>query len=164
MSLDAAPPLVIAGADHDEIAAAAPRGVEVLFNPDWHTGRTSGVRLAAAHRPGLDLCLAPVDVPLVPAAVFLALRRAWIAAASPTRGWLAPCLASPPGGAPRFGHPVVAGRGLLAELGSLAPDDPLRTLRERAEPLFSVSVPHPEILDDLDTPEDFRRLLRRSRS
>jgi len=159
-SLSGAPPLVVTGGDHAEILAAAPPGAEVLFNPDWRGRRTSGVRLAASHRPGRDLCIAPVDVPLVPAPVFEALLEAWLSAGSPSRGWLAPSFPLVPGRKPRFGHPVVAGRDLLLELSAAAPGAPLRWLRERAAPLLSVAVPHPEILDDLDTPEDFQRLRR----
>lgn len=156
------PTLVITGAHHDEIAAAAPPGVEVVRNPDWRAGRSGGVFLATSHRPGRDLCLAPVDVPLVPAAVFEELLRAWTDAGSPARGWLAPSWRPPSGGAnripPRFGHPVVIGRDLLLGLGALGPDIPLRRLRDTADPVFSAAVDTPAILDDLDSPEDFSRL------
>ena len=80
-----APPLVVTGAHHDEIAAAAPPGVELVHNPRWAEGRTGGVALARVHRPGLDLVLAPVDVPLVPAAVFEALLLSLIHISEPTR-------------------------------------------------------------------------------
>ena len=84
--LDAAPPLIVTGADHEAIAAAAPPGCELARNDDWAAGRTGGVLLARARRPGLDLCLAPVDVPLVGAAVFERLARAWAEAGAPPRG------------------------------------------------------------------------------
>ena len=38
---------------------------------------------------------------------------------------------------------------------------PLRNLRALADPLLEVSVDSPEILDDLDTPEDLARLRAR---
>jgi molybdenum cofactor cytidylyltransferase len=159
------PTLVITGAHHEEIAAAAPAGVELLRNPDWRSGRTGGVLLAGRHRAGLDLCVAPVDVPLVPAAVIEALSRTWTDAGSPARGWLAPAWTPPSSGPdripPRFGHPVVIGRDLLRDLAALGPDAPLRRLREAASPLFSAAVDTPAILDDLDSPEDFTRLTAR---
>jgi CTP:molybdopterin cytidylyltransferase MocA len=152
------PPLVITGADHDEIAAAAPGGTEVLRNPDWERGRSGGVLLAWGARPGRDLCIAPVDVPLVPARVFEALLAAWTAAGSPPRGWLAPSFSRP--GDPRsgFGHPILLGRELRPDLASAGPETALRDLRTCANPVFSVAVGSPEILDDLDSPDDFRRL------
>lgn len=157
--LDSRPALVVTGAHHEEIAASAPEGVELLRNPRWAEGRSGGVVLARAARPGCDLCLAPVDVPLVPRAVFAALRERWLAGESPPRGWLAPRLA----GSARTGHPVVVGRELLELLDPARPDRPLRELRAAAEPLFALDVSHPEILDDLDTPADLARLRARSR-
>lgn len=147
--LDTAPPLVITGADHEAIAAAAPDGVEVARNPRWAEGRSGSILRARNLRPGYDLCLAPVDVPLVGAPVFAALAAAWLAAGAPARGWLAP--ATPDG---RPGHPVVLGRDLLAAFEPTSLDEPLRSLRERAQPLWTTPVDSPAIHDDLDTPED----------
>jgi CTP:molybdopterin cytidylyltransferase MocA len=160
--LDDLPALVVTGADHERIAAALPEGVEAAHNPHWELGRTGGIALASRLRPGRDLCLAPVDVPLVPRAVFAALLAAWERAGSPARGWLAPRCR--PAGAPRaaHGHPVVAGRELLRALRELPPDRPLRCLRDSADPLLAVDVEAAEVLDDLDRPEDLARLRRRS--
>lgn len=178
---DETPPLVVTGADHAAIAAALPRGLEIVFNPDWAAGRAGGLALAHARRSGRDLVVAPVDVPLVPAAVFEALLAAWSAAGSPARGWLAPqaALEERPAsqntdehsaekkarsmsGRARFGHPVVIGRDLLACLQHAPPGLSLRDLRRDAEPLWSVNVACKEILDDLDTPADLARLRARS--
>jgi molybdenum cofactor cytidylyltransferase len=162
---DGAPrPLVVTGADHDAIARAAPTSVDVLANPDWSAGRLGGVAHAAQARADSDLCLAPVDVPLVPAEVFAALRSAWIAAGSPPRGWLAPCVAraGATGDASRaYGHPIVIGRELAARAGKLGKNVPLRELRALAVPLLSILVDSTTILDDLDDPADLERLRRR---
>lgn len=161
-SLSGAVPLVVTGADHDEIAAAvAAMGAEVELarNERWADGRTGGVRLAARLRPGHDLCLAPVDVPLVPESVFRALAEAWEAAGAPARGWLAPAVLLE--GRRRHGHPVVVGRELLLETAGWPPARPLFELRRHAEPLLTVPVDAAEILDDLDTPEDLAALRRR---
>jgi molybdenum cofactor cytidylyltransferase len=152
--LDELPALVVSGAAHREIARALPRDVEIAHNQDWRKGRTGGVHLAALRRPGADLCLAPVDVPLVPGSVFEALQERWASAGSPGRGWLAPRYGE------IHGHPVIVGRELLVELEQFGPDRPLRELRGIAEPLLSVEVESREILDDLDTPEDLEVLRR----
>jgi molybdenum cofactor cytidylyltransferase len=98
------------------------------------------------------LCIAPIDVPLVPRAVFEALLAAWRRAAHPPRGWLAPRHSG------RFGHPIVLGREIAAELAHLEKDAPLRDLRARAAPLLAVDVQSSEVLDDLDSQDDLARL------
>jgi CTP:molybdopterin cytidylyltransferase MocA len=160
-AFDGAAPLVVTGADHAAIeasGAARRAGAEVACNANWHRGRTGGLLLAASLRAGLDLCVAPVDVPLVPRAIFDALLEAWLRAGSPERGWLAPLFRSSPSAVPRFGHPIVLGRSLLRDLAEEDPSIPLRALRTRAKPVFSVEVVSPEVLDDLDTAEDLGRL------
>jgi molybdenum cofactor cytidylyltransferase len=163
------PPLVIGGADHAALAAHlradVERGrVELVLNRGWAAGRTSSVQLAVRARPGLDLVVAPVDVPLVPRRVFEALLAEWCAAGAPHAGWLAPSAPRQPGGRPHPGHPVLVGRALLARVLELAPDVPLTTLRELAGKKWLVQVDSERIHDDLDGPEDWERLRRAAAS
>lgn len=157
-------PLVVTGAHDRLIAQRAPAGVELCYNPEWRLGRTGGLQRAVAMRPNQDLCIAPVDTPRVPRAVFEALLDQWARVDRPALGWLAPRYLPEGSGAPsspdsgRFGHPIVVGRGLLGRLGELAPDAPLRELRAWADPLLSVPVDSPTVLEDLDTPEDLSRI------
>lgn len=169
-AMDGARPLVVTGAHDVAIRSVIPSGVDVLFNPDWAAGRTGGVALASGARPGLDLAIAPVDVPLVPTEVFDALCAAWIAHDAPARGWLAPCVSRKVAGefVADFGHPVVVGRDLVRELVTTGKDFPhsaprarpetLRDLRRLAAPMLSIPVESARILDDLDTPDDLERL------
>jgi CTP:molybdopterin cytidylyltransferase MocA len=186
---DGAPPLVVTGAHHVRIARALPGGAEALENPGWRAGRTGGVALAAAARPGLDLVLAPVDVPLVPAEVFELLLDEWQRAGAPARGWLGPFTERPaagelPAGGERaardepspgeralgFGHPILVGRDLLLDLVRDRKDFParptansihtLRDLRRCAELVLAAHTPSARILDDLDTEADLERLRR----
>lgn len=156
-SISAVAPLVVTGAHHRKIAAAEPEGCELLENPNWEAGRTGGLALAAAARVGFDLCVAPVDVPLVPRNVFWILENAWSALDAPQDGWLAPSFEG------RYGHPIWIGRRLASELLSWEPDRPLRELRAQAKECLAVEVPHPEILDDLDRSKDLEGLRRRIR-
>lgn len=158
-------PLVVGGRHHAEIEAAAPPGVQLVQNASWERGRTGSIQAAVAAAPGQDLCLAPVDVPLVPASVFGALVAAWRAAGAPDRGWLAPHVAgseSAEDGQPRRGHPVLLGRNLLGEIALAGPDRPLRSFRSLADPVWSIPVAGNEILDDLDGPDDLARLRDRT--
>jgi molybdenum cofactor cytidylyltransferase len=149
--------LVVTGADHGAIARAGAGRWPLFENPGWESGRTGGLALAAGALPGMDLCVAPVDTPLVPESVFAALAERWRSLGCPARGWLAPCFGAPP----RHGHPILIGRALAAELAELGPDRPLRALRARAEPLVGLALEAAEILDDLDTPEDLAGLRAR---
>ena len=158
---DARPALVVSGADHESIARALPDGAELVFNALWSRGRSGSVRCARDARAGFDLCLAPVDVPLVTASVFQELLASWLAHAQPPRGWLAQCTREAEGVS--YGHPLIVGRELLAELELLAPDAPLSELRRRADPLLAVAVESQSIHDDLDSPSDLERLARRTR-
>jgi CTP:molybdopterin cytidylyltransferase MocA len=152
-------PLVIVGPAAAAIEAVLPEGVEVLVNHEWRAGRTGSVRVAVEARPGRALCLAPVDVPLVPDGVFARLAEEWRRLGAPAHGWLAPFVLH--GGTRRHGHPVVVGHALASELKGFPPDRPLHELRARARPLAAVQVTSAAILDDLDTPADLERLTRR---
>jgi len=160
--LDAQPPLVVTGADHEAIERAAPAGCRVVHNPRWGEGRSTGLLLAHLMLPERSLCVAPVDVPLVPPELFAALARKWEGLGAPSWGWLAPRLERPghPGHG-RHGHPVVLGPGLLSRLQSMAPSASLRELRPRAQPLASLACGEVAILDDLDSPRDLELLALR---
>lgn len=158
-------PLVVTGAHHDEIARAVftsgvSAGVELARNADWAAGRLGSVAVAVHARAGCDLCLAPVDVPLVEEEVLRALFAAWSDAGNPARGWLAPFSIDERGGR-AYGHPFLIGRELAAHAATLRKDLPLREVRALADPLLSIQVDSASILDDLDDLADLERLRRR---
>lgn len=148
------PALVVAGAAQAEIAARLPERCRLVVNPHPEAGRTGSVQCAARAASGHDLCLAPVDVPLVPAEVYAALVTAWETAGAPARGWLAPRHRE----TGRYGHPILVGRGLLELLSTWSPAEPLHALRTHAQPLLAVDVETARICDDLDTPADLAHL------
>ena len=150
-------PLVIAGAHYEELVSAAGDRAQVIRNNAWAAGRTGSVARAVEHLGTQDLIIAPADCPLVPARVFDALREAWLEAGAPARGWLAPLER----GSGKHGHPICIGRGLAQEVAEMDPSEPLRHLRAHADPLLEVALDAPEVLDDLDTPEDLARLRAR---
>jgi CTP:molybdopterin cytidylyltransferase MocA len=152
-------PLVVTGPDHDAIARLCPAVAELAWNEHAEQGRTGSVQLALRHRPGRDLCLAPVDVPVVEPAVFQALVRAWDEHGRPAQGWLAPWIRA--GAGRRFGHPVLIGRELLLRLEGFSAGQPLSALRAGAGPLLAIEVGSDSILLDLDTPADLARIRAR---
>ncbi len=171
--------VVVGGCHHAEIERALqaleadgrPSG-RALFHPDWAAGRSGSLARAVGACPNRAILVAPADVPLITARTFEALTAAWYSAGRPPRAWIAPflCAADPlevtpspagPQNGRRFGHPLLLGPELAARTTSLAPDHPLRSLRDEAEPLLAVGVPDAGILDDLDTPGDLLRLRER---
>ena len=159
-------PVVVTGAHHDPIhrhllhlGAAGRTRARALYHPAWATGRTGGLALAQRQLLGRPLCVAPVDVPLVGGPVFAALAEEFLRAGCPARGWLAPAVRD--GGRLRVGHPILLGAELAAELGGMGPDEPLRHLRDRAEPRWTLLVDDPAVLDDLDEPRDLERMRQR---
>ncbi len=157
------PVCVVSGAHHAPMQDALPSSACLLHHPGWARGRTGSVQAAIQANPAKDLLIAPVDCPRIPSAVFAALVQAWWDAGSPSAGWLAPHYARNPQSAVRYGHPILIGHALAKAALGLAPSDPLRVLRSHAKPLLGVPVPHPEILEDLDTPEDLAQLVQRDR-
>jgi len=157
-------PLVITGYHHVEIQAHAARRtpeVEVILNPSWEEGRTSGVALAATRRPGEDLLVCPADVPAVSPALIESLAEEWHRRGAPPRGWLAPSVEVVPRQERRFGHPIILGAHLASLAGEQPADAPLRRLRDSAAPLLTLPTSELAILDDLDTPEDLRSIRER---
>ena len=160
------PPVVVSGAHHDSIAEylRSTPGVpqyELVYNSRFAEGRTGSLACGLRERPGCDVLIAPVDVPLVPELVFRTLVAKWRQAGAPARGWLAPSYCAPSGRDLRFGHPILVGRDLAQRVRSAAPDSELRSMRSVASPLLSVDVDAPEILDDLDTEADFAAIAGR---
>jgi len=163
--LELAPALVVAGKHVREIRAALPAlgaQVELLEHADWERGRSGGLVRAARARAGYDLCVAPVDCPLVAADTQRALLGAWQRAGAPARGWLAPRVDAAPAG--RHGHPIYLGRELARELADWPDERSLRELRAVAAPLLSEPVADLAVLDSLDTPADRERLRARIRA
>lgn len=146
--------LVVTGAHDAELRSHFATHASWLWNTRWAEGRTSGVIAARDALPGVDLLIAPVDVPLVREATVAALVRAWSAEGRPASGWLAPRF----GAEGAFGHPVIVGRELLRRLDA---GKELRSLRALAQPLLAVAVEDRSILDDLDTRSDLEGLRQR---
>lgn len=144
--------VVVTGAHREEIEAHL--GAPTLFNPEWEAGRSGGLALAARANPGRDLCVAPVDHAGVAPETCQAMKEAWAKAGAPARGWLAPQFGD------RFGHPILLGAGLAAEVETLSASAPLRDLRAQADPLLSVPVDDPGVVLNVDTPADLAQLHR----
>lgn len=146
------------------LAVAVAREVapaEVVVNPDPDAGQLSSLRAglaALAPRAPAAVLATLVDLPLVRPDTVAALVRTWRETRAPL---VRPCV----GG--RHGHPVVFGPAVVDAL--LADDlDPgagaKPVIRRFAGQGVSMPTDDEGTLSDVDTPEDYERLIRGSRA
>jgi molybdenum cofactor cytidylyltransferase len=155
-----------AGIDRIVVVGAAEAGVirsmlhdaglaaDVVVNPRPDDGQLSSLRIGLAalapHEPGA-IAVSPVDVPLVAADTVRALVRAW-------RESHAPVVRPVHGG--RHGHPVIFDRSVFGELerADLAVGAKA-VVRAHATEAVDVAVDDEGAFLDIDTPEDYARLI-----
>jgi molybdenum cofactor cytidylyltransferase len=126
----------------------------VVFNPNYEKGMSTSVQAGLrALPPGLTAAgIFLVDQPLIDA------ESIWMLASKsdPNRIVLPVCEG-------RRGHPVFFGANLFEEILALQPDQGLNTVVRRVEDrVLAVPVANSEVLRDIDTPEEFEKLLRES--
>lgn len=127
-------------------------GVRVVVNPDPDRGQLSSLLagLAALDAPDAVL-MTLVDVPLVRPETVRAIVQAWHATHAPL---VRPLHAG------RHGHPVVFGAALLEALRSADPAHGAKPIVHRFVPVsVDVAVDDAGVLEDVDTPEAYARLL-----
>lgn len=151
--------VVVGGSDpaaRDIEEAARTGGVRrVIPNPAERSEQIDSIRIAIGSLApdARAAVLLPVDVPLVGASQVRAVVDGF-------RGSGAPIVIAAHGGV--RGHPALFSAALFQEL--LMPDLPegARTVIQAHEAdLLEVEVDEPGVLSDVDTPEDYRRLLER---
>lgn len=143
--------LVVVGTGGEAVAAAARRyPVRVAVNPDPSGDMASSVRVgrAALSAAAGGVIVALCDYPLISSATIAALAAAHAAR---------PDLISIPTHDGRNGHPTLFPDSCLAEL---LPGATLRDLvRRDPRRVQRIAVDDPWILRDMDTPEEYRRML-----
>jgi CTP:molybdopterin cytidylyltransferase MocA len=144
-------PIVVAGHHYNEIAEAFP-SLSLTLNPDYERGMSTSVQAGIRALPsgvtaaGVFL----VDHPLVGQDTVLALVKR-----------LQPGQITLPLFGDRRGHPVFFGCELFPEILALLPDQGLNVVvRRDPARLVEVPVSSSSVLEDVDTPEDYQKLLR----
>ncbi|MEP6914506.1 MAG: nucleotidyltransferase family protein [Acidobacteriota bacterium] len=134
--------------------AAIGTPVRFIENPGADAGQLSSVLagLDAAQNDHLQaVVLAPVDAPLIRPETFAA-----VAAVFASSG--APIVRAVHGG--RHGHPVLFSHAIFEALRRADPAIGARSLvRGQAHLVVNVEVDDPGVLTDVDTPEDYARLI-----
>ena len=152
-----APVVVVVGSRGDDVLAElAGSGAQIVWNAGWERGIGSSIRAGIAHLTALFDQLSAVmimlcDQPLVDASV---LGRLLAAHASAGRQVTAAEFNR------TLGPPVIVDSALFPALLAL-PDDRGAKALWMEQPEIVQRVPCPEAAIDVDTPEEFERLLRR---
>ncbi len=145
-------PVMVVLGHEPEIVRAGVRTVDAatfVLNAQYHLGQFSsfqcGLRAVPADADGV--IFTPVDHPNIEPATLARL----IDSAAPI---------AIPRYLERHGHPVLCARSLIPEFLALAPDDQAPTvIRRHASEIRYVDVADAGILDDIDDPEAYHRLL-----
>lgn len=149
------PVFVVTGAHRDQVeAAVAHEGVLLVHNQDFNQGgmlRSVKVGLRAVERsPAGAVLVCPGDMPALERATLEALIAAWEGGAE---ALYAPSFQT------RRGHPLLIGRAHWDEIQKLPQGSSLRDyLKSRERDVGYVVVQDSGIVQDLDTPEDYRDL------
>ena len=151
LSAHCSPVIVVLGHEPEVIRAGVRSAVKTMFvlKPDYQRGQFSsmqcGLRAVPADADGV--VFTPVDHPNIEPATVERLIETHAAIAIPQY-------------IGHHGHPVLFSRRLIAELLALPPEAqaPILIQRHAAE-IEYVDVADPGILDDVDDPEAYRRLI-----
>ena len=161
-ALDMKPRLVVLGPDAPRIRPSlATHECVIVEQPDVAAGEIGSLRAALATleplRPSAILAW-PVDIPHVRVATIERLLERYRLASTPAA---APAVV--PSFAGRRGHPVLWDRTVFAELSESAAatrHGARAVLLAHESELATVPVDDPAVIDDLNTPEDYERLVR----
>lgn len=142
--------LVVLGSDYDEIGQKINQSqVESCFNKNFEQGMLSSVICGFNALPQkADAALVFLgDQPQISTEVILTVINAWKHSG---KGIVIPAFNG------KRGHPVLIETKYTAEISRLDPEKGLRQLMQKnANDTFEVEIEEPEILRDIDTPEDY---------
>jgi len=161
---------VVAGAHIDAVRVAMPAfepRARVVEHLGWAEGQLSSLLagLAAVDDPQLEAILVTlVDVPLVRPASVAAIVAAWRESRAPIVRPMDPSTSLRAGGA-RHGHPVIFDRAVFDDLRSADPRIGAKAIfAAHASRLFDVPITDAGAYLDIDTPDEYRSVLKRSGS
>jgi molybdenum cofactor cytidylyltransferase len=104
----------------------------------------------------------PVDVPLVSATTVAAVIAAWRRTRAPIVRPIEPSTSLRAGGA-RHGHPVIFDKSIFNDLRTADPNVGAKAVFVTyGDRVLNVEVKDPGAFEDIDTPEDYQRMLGRA--
>ena len=159
--------IVVGGAHIDAVRRAMPSHeprARVIEHVGWPQGQLSSLLagLAAIDDQLLleAVVVTPVDVPLVSASTVAAVIAAWRRTRAPIVRPVDPSTSLRAGGA-RHGHPVIFDRSIFEDLRSADPAIGAKAVfAAHRDRVLNVEVNDAGAFEDIDTPEDYQRLLK----
>jgi molybdenum cofactor cytidylyltransferase len=150
--------VVVAGAHIDAVRhAMSPRETRarVVAHPSWQQGQLSSLiaGLNAIENPLLEAVMVTlVDVPMVSSSTVAMVIAEW-------RRTRAPIVR--PAAGDQHGHPVIFDRSVFEDLRAADPNAGAKAVFAiHKERIVNVAVNDPGAFEDMDTPEDYERVLR----
>lgn len=147
-------PIIVLGKQASDILPIIPRErVIVLINPDPDRGQLSSMKLAIEQTPQkTSACLFwPVDHPLVSVDLVQGLVELFLRTQAP--------IVLPRSGSQR-GHPAIFNRSLFRELLDLPWEEGAKSLVEKyKEQIAFLPTEERAAIEDIDTPEDYSKLI-----
>ncbi|HEV2413540.1 MAG TPA: nucleotidyltransferase family protein [Candidatus Dormibacteraeota bacterium] len=139
----------------DDVGRAVDGRTELVFNPDAETGMASSLQVGLrALRPEIEGAMVLLgDQPLVGSRTVATLLRAW------RREGSRPAVAVSQGTDGGWAPPVVMSRELWPQLLALKGDAGARQVLHGRPELVDI-VPAPGRADDIDTPDDYAKIVR----
>ncbi len=137
--------------DHSSESTVKDLVEKVVFipNPDYEKGMFTSLQCGIRELSATDWLLYHfVDQPNLPFSFY----RAFVQQVDDVHNWIQPCFGS------RCGHPILLHQSLFRFILNEPPGGNLRVISRSASVRKKLwDCPFPQILQDLDTPEDFRR-------
>jgi CTP:molybdopterin cytidylyltransferase MocA len=146
------PPLIVLGKHAPVIEPhISGRGIHILINPAPERGQLSSLQVALGSIRDSEACLVwPVDHPAVPDTTVRGLFDLFVVSRAPI---VLPVCAG------KRGHPAIFSNALFEELLALpAEQGPKGIITRYRERTALLETDCPEVAQDIDTPEDYRRL------
>ena len=153
--------VIVTGAAEESVRQAAGRArspVRLVHNPDWPTGQLTSVHAALRERHGDHLeavMVTLVDAPLIRRETIVRLLHAWRVTRAP--------IVRPARG-DEHGHPVIFDRAVFDELRTADPALGAKAVvRARMRDILNVPVDDDGAFIDIDTPDEYQRVVRNLR-
>jgi len=151
MNAGLSPVIVVTGSESDKVSGALGGETLIIYNPDWQNGQSTSVKAGVESLPELvgGAVFLLVDQPLIPPGLIRLLRQKH---AQSQADIICPVVENDPG------NPVLFDQRVFDELSHLAGDQGGKAIFKEHTPQL-VNWDDPDAQQDIDSPEDYQRIL-----